>query len=653
MATALRLLSCVEGHFWESPEASPVPACPVCGGAPESLPLLAPAPSAADSGPVPVATAAAPRLPRPVVPGYEIVEERGRTVTGVAVYVAKQELVRRRVLLKVVLAAEDRGQRAWGALRGEAVALGTISHPNVVQFYQAGERNRELFYNALEFVDGPTLAQNWSAKPLPFRQAAAIVEVLAGAVHYAHELGIVHRALRPGAVHLQVHKSDDGKVTATPPFCLVHTTKCLPKLTDFGLARRPAEGEVNDLDLQQGLPSYLAPEQVWGRAKEIGPATDIYALGAILYELVSGVPPFAGPTVSDTLDLIQTRPALRPGKHRRGVPAELAAICAKCLEKQPRNRYQSAENLADDLRRYRERRAVSALRTGLLRRMWYAARRRPGVTFLVVLAVALALALWLALSSSRHPTYRSTRLPFALLSGLTPDQRAQRQRGDESYVQNLRLAQELVDAGHVEPAKRLLEHFPPQGREWEWYVLWQKAVGAARPSVTCEFGPFRAIACSPDGHRIAVPERHGGFSCVNVWRDFAEQRSYMGGRPGPYVTAMAWYPDGKQIQILDGHGLFFSTSDDSIRLVELQPSLFSHRLSTLNCCSADGSCWASALLEDNVLSIRVGQQISSSFNVPGAEITALAYCPAKGLVATGPSGAPSHFGTPRRANPWN
>jgi serine/threonine protein kinase len=407
MPIALRLLSCAEGHFWESPEAAPVPACPTCGGAPESLPLLAPASAAADSSSVATATSSAPRLPRPVVPGYEIVEDRGRTVTGVAVYVAKQELVRRRVLLKVVTAAEDRGQRAWGALRGEAVALGNINHPNVVRFYEAGERNRALFYNVVEFVDGPTLAQDWSAKPLPFRQAAAIVEALASAVQYAHEMGVVHRALRPAAVQLQVHKSEDNKTTATPPFCLVHVSKCIPKLTDFGLARRPVEGEVNDLDLQQGLPSYLAPEQVWGRAKEIGPATDIYALGAILYELVSGVPPFAGPTVSDTLDLIQSRPAPPPGKHRRGVPAELAAICTKCLEKQPRNRYASAEALADDLRRYRERRAVSALRTGLLRRTWYAARRRPWVALLLALTAILAIALAIATapSSRTDPRY--------------------------------------------------------------------------------------------------------------------------------------------------------------------------------------------------------------------------------------------------------
>jgi hypothetical protein len=487
-------------------------------------------------------------------------------------------------------------------------------------------------------VDGPTLAQDWSAKSLPFRQAAAIVEALARAVQCAHELGVVHRALGPAAVHLQVFKSEVRQRRVPPPYCLVHATKCIPKLTDFGLARRPVEGEVNDLDLQQGKPSCLAPEQVWGRAKEIGPATDIYALGAILYELVSGVPPFAGPTLSDTLDLIQSRPAPPPRKHRRGVPAELAAICGKCLDKQPRNRYASAEALADDLRRYLERRAVSALRTGLLRRTWYAARRRPGVALLVVVALALTIALWLALVSSGNPTRKSARLPFALHSGLhrmTRLQREQRERGDGSLVRDLRLAQEIVDAGQVEQAKRILEPFPPHEREWEWYVLWQMAVRGPRPSVSCEFGPFRVIACSSDGHRIAATGQHHGFRSIFVWNDFSwPSHSYSGGRPGPYITSMCWHPDGKQIQALDSYGSYWSTSTGELKPVAWQ-SLVQNRLSTLNPCSADGSCWTFASLHDDVISIRVGPGIVSSFDVPGAEITALAYCPAKGLVATG------------------
>jgi hypothetical protein len=271
---------------------------------------------------------------------------------------------------------------------------------------------------------------------------------------------------------------------------------------------------------------------------------------------------------------------------------------------------------------------VSALRTGLLRRTWYAARRRPGVAFLVVLALALTIALWLALVSSGNPTRKSTRLPFALQSGrpgMTPP-----------FVRALRLAQEIVAAGHLEQAKRILEPFPPHEREWEWYVLWQQAVRAPRPSVTCEFGPFRVIGCSPDGHRIAATGRLHGFGCIFVWNDFSwPSHSYSGGRPGPHMTSLCWHPDGKQIQALDSYGFDWSTSTGEIKQVATQQSIFQNRLSTLNPCNADGSCWTIASLQDDVISIRVGQEIVGSFEVPGARITALAYCPAKGLVATG------------------
>jgi WD40 repeat protein len=217
---------------------------------------------------------------------------------------------------------------------------------------------------------------------------------------------------------------------------------------------------------------------------------------------------------------------------------------------------------------------------------------------------------------------------------------AQNQRGDELFQHPLRVAQRLVDAGQVEPAKRMLEAFPPQMREWEWYVVWQKAIRAPRPSVTCEFGPFHVIACSPDGHRIAATGQLFGFRSIFVWNDFSgSPLVYSGGRPGPYITSMCWHPDGKQIQALDSYGPYLSTRDDGgIKQVGMQQSLFRNRLSTLNPCGAHGLCWTVASLQDDVVSIRIGQQISSSFDVPGGEITALAYCPAKGLVATGSLG---------------
>src|SRR5262245_41944270 len=323
----LKLLTCVHGHFWEAAvpegEAGPAPPCPECGSPAERLPVLDLAPGedavtalpAPPAGPAPLFDNAG----RPLVPGYEILETLGKAPTGVMRYRARQTLVNRQVLLEVVLAREDAGQQAWGCLRGSASALAKLSHPNLVQLHEAGERDRQVFYNALEFVDGPTLAQKVADKPLPFVQVARLLEVLARAVDYAHEEGVLHRNLKPSSVLLQPmpgpRTTDDVSLPAA--WVPLHGGWYVPRLTDFGLARKPVEGDVTDVELYGDLPGYLSPEQAWGRSREIGPATDVYGLGAILYHLLAGRPPFKGPTVADVLDAVQTAPLIPPADLRR------------------------------------------------------------------------------------------------------------------------------------------------------------------------------------------------------------------------------------------------------------------------------------------------------------------------------------------------
>jgi serine/threonine protein kinase len=391
----LQLHTCAQGHFWEAPEGAAPPACPTCGGAADALPLLDPpplAPPAAD--PAPAATDEC--RGRPAVKGYDGLEDLGRGPTGVASFKAHQIAANRTVLLKVVTAREDPGQLAWGGLHGEATALAKLRHPSVVQLFESGERDRQLFYNAVEWVDGPTLAEHLGGRPLPVREAVRLAEALARAAHHAHERGVVHRNLQPAAVRLQPEKG--GR--AGGPYCALGPSVYLPRITDWGLGRRPVEGDTIDLDLQRGLPSYLAPEQAWGRAKQIGPQTDVYALGALLYEFLTGRPPFRGDGVSGTLELIQCKEPPAPRTLRRRVPRDLEAVCLKCLHKQPRRRYANAWELAEDLRRFDECRPVLAGGAGALRRIGLWLRRHPALTSCLATLACVCL-LWLVASAKR------------------------------------------------------------------------------------------------------------------------------------------------------------------------------------------------------------------------------------------------------------
>jgi serine/threonine protein kinase len=286
----------------------------------------------------------APERGAVAVPGYEILEEMARGPTGIRRFRARQPLVGREVLLGVVLAREDVTQRAWSSLRSEAGFLGKLSHPHIVTLYDAGERDRQLFYNALEHLGGPTLAGVTSEEPLPIPEVIPLVEALARAVEFAHRRGVLHRHLEPAAVLLQpVAEARGGAVT------LLYGEGYIPRLSGFGLPRRPVEGDPTDAELY-AEPGFLSPEQAWGRTKELGPATDVYGLGGVLYALLTGRPPFRGPTLGDVLDAVQTAKLTSPSSHR-AVPADLEWVCRKALARRPSARYATAGELADELQR--------------------------------------------------------------------------------------------------------------------------------------------------------------------------------------------------------------------------------------------------------------------------------------------------------------
>jgi tetratricopeptide (TPR) repeat protein/tRNA A-37 threonylcarbamoyl transferase component Bud32 len=294
----------------------------------------------------------------PDVPGYEVLAEVGRGGMGV-VYKARQTELRRLVALKMILSGPRAGSTARTRFRTEAEAVGRLNHPNIVQIYEVGDYAGQPFLS-LEYVGGGSLEDKTKAAPPTETQAAALVETIARAVAHAHRNGILHRDLKPGNVLL----TDEG----------------VPKVADFGLAKLlDAAPGPTPTEALIGTPSYMSPEQAAGNPRAIGPAADVYSLGAILYELLTRRPPIQGNSLLDTLERVRTEEPVRPRRLRSGISRDLEVICLKCLEKEPGKRYATARELADDLRCFLDGRPVLARPISPWQRLWRAARRRPRV----------------------------------------------------------------------------------------------------------------------------------------------------------------------------------------------------------------------------------------------------------------------------------
>jgi serine/threonine protein kinase/Tfp pilus assembly protein PilF len=365
------------------------------GEGPSWTPLLNPA---THLEPPREAPAPRPASATPDLPGYEILNVLGHGGMGI-VFRARHLRLKRLVALKMLLTDADPETHLLERLRAEAEAVARLQHPHIVQIYDIGEWRGQP-YLALEYVEGGSLAEKLDAGPLPPTQAARLLETVARAVHHAHQHGIIHRDLKPGNILLQRkattdHTEDTDKNKNRPGISLSvpsvsSVVDCLPKITDFGLAKRlDADVGRTQSGAVVGTPMYMAPEQAEARNREVGPAADVHALGVILYESLTGRPPFRGATVLETLDQVRTQDPVPPSRLQPKVPRDLETICLKCLRKEPTKRYASAADLADDLGRFLKGEPIRARPTPAWERLLKWARRRKAVAALVAVLIVV------------------------------------------------------------------------------------------------------------------------------------------------------------------------------------------------------------------------------------------------------------------------
>lgn len=358
---------------------SPIPENAREGYCPKCLLALANTTAVVEAAELQLASPLPPGSPVSSFGSYQLIEIIGEGGMGV-VYKARQRTLDRIVALKMMRSGSLASESEVKRFRSEAQAVARLQHPNVVAIHEVGEQDGQFFFS-MDYIEGKNLAEVIRRTPLSPERAARYVKTIAEATHYAHERGILHRDLKPANVLIDA--SDQ------------------PRITDFGLAKHiETDSDLTVSGAVMGTPSYMPPEQAAGRRKEIGLASDVYSLGAILYDLLTGRPPFRADTPVDTLrQVLDTEPA-PPRLLNAKVPRDLETICLKCLAKEPGQRYSSAQELADDLGRFLRREPIQARPVGRLGRLGRWCRRNPviagfsGATGSLLLMLALAAVLF-------------------------------------------------------------------------------------------------------------------------------------------------------------------------------------------------------------------------------------------------------------------
>jgi serine/threonine protein kinase/sugar lactone lactonase YvrE len=512
--------------------------------------------------------AAAPVAQGPSVPGYEILGELGRGAMGV-VYQARQIKLNRLVALKMILAGAHAGEHELARFRTEAEAVARLQHPNVVQIHEVGEADGKPFFS-LEYCDGGSLAAKLDGTPLPPQDAARLVETLARAIDAAHCAGIVHRDLKPANILLQIAKCQVEQGQSA-----IRTLQsATPKITDFGLAKKLDSGSGQTASgAIVGTPSYMAPEQAGGHSKEVGPLADVYALGAILYELLTGRPPFKAAAAMDTLLLVLSEEPVPPRRLQPKVPVDLETIALKCLQKEPSKRYSSAATLADDLRRFLAREPIVTRPVGRLERVGKWARRRPALASLVAVSVLAVLVLGgvaayftttlaernrrlgeeveRAEQSKQEARHQATEAGTARKQAEQERETADRQRDRAErlvYAGQLGLAQREWQDNHAALAKDLLDSCQWDLCGWEHHYLNSLFNGLGPRTLRGHSVSVNCVCFSRDGRHLASASRDG---TVKVW-DAATGREVLSFNEHTDVWSVSFSPDGGRLASASG-----------------------------------------------------------------------------------------------------
>jgi tetratricopeptide (TPR) repeat protein len=421
----------------------------------EELSTLPPGPSAVEAtgkDPGSLIPPPAPPMAYPAIPGFEILGELGRGGMGV-VYRARQVHLNRVVALKMVLAGAHARPEDLARFLAEAEAVAALQHPHIVQIFEVGQHAGLPFF-ALEYLEGGSLHQKLQKSPLPAQKAAQLVETLAQAIQAAHERGIIHRDLKPANVLLDKENR--------------------PKISDFGLAKRVEGGPgLTQSGAIMGTPSYMAPEQAQGKGKAVGPAADVYALGAVLYECLTGRPPFKAVTAVDTMLQVRSEEPVPPRRLQSKTPHDLETICLKCLHKEPRERYASAAALANDLHRFLHGEPIQARPSTHWETTVKWAKRKPtaaaliavsGLALLTLFGVVLGFTLELRASLKETQDQRDRALKAEQAANTERDHvlrekdRADEQRDIATAVNHF-LQKDLL--GQADSGKQADRHFYP------------------------------------------------------------------------------------------------------------------------------------------------------------------------------------------------